>query len=71
MSKQVIRNILSNATSCGKMNSPESAVCALWLNRLHVKTLEEQEAEEAFQSLLTIIGNVEVSLSEVERVAST
>lgn len=54
-----------------KMDSPESAVCALWLNRLHVKTLEEQEAEEAFQSLLTIIANVEVSLSEVEQVAST
>lgn len=53
------------------MNSPESAVCALWLNRLHVKSLEESEAEQAFQSLLTIIGNVELSLAEVEQVACT
>ncbi|KAJ9118120.1 hypothetical protein QFC22_004021 [Naganishia vaughanmartiniae] len=54
-----------------KENSPESAVCALWLNRLHMKNLREQEAEEAFNSLITIIGNVEKSLLEVGSVAST
>jgi hypothetical protein len=53
------------------MNSSESAVCALWLNRLYTKNFQEDEAEEAFQSLLTIIGSIEVSLAEVERVAST
>lgn len=46
-------------------------MCALWLNRLHIKNLQEQEAEEAFNSLLTIIGNVEKSLLEAGSVAST
>ncbi|KAJ9094312.1 hypothetical protein QFC19_007997 [Naganishia cerealis] len=52
-------------------NSPESAVCALWLNRLYMKNLQEEEAEEAFHSLMAIIGNVEKSLLEVGSVAST
>lgn len=53
------------------MNSSESAICALWLNRFYTKKLQDDEAEEAFQSLLAIIGRIEVSLAEVERVAST
>ncbi|KAJ9092673.1 hypothetical protein QFC21_006738 [Naganishia friedmannii] len=69
--KQASKHLAEAKDILEKENSPESAVCALWLNRLHMKNLEEQEAEEAFNSLITIIGNVEKSLLEVGSVAST